>query len=210
MNEETTYYKINRALQVYVPATAVHYCFLLWNKHNFTFKITKPRHSKAGDYRFLPSEKHHIITINKNLNKYSFLLTYIHEVAHLVAFEQFGRKIAPHGLEWKKTFIHLMRPLLRPEVFPEDVLKVLYKHFQNPKASTSSDPTLVKALSKYDPLSLQQKGILLDELPHGSIFQFRTKVYQKLEKRRTRILCEEQSSKRRYLISKAALVEKRL
>ena len=208
MNNQLLYHKINQAFQQHIPAAAIHYCFLLWDKYNFTFKITRPRYSKAGDYRYSPSEKIHVITINKNLNKYSFLITYIHEVAHLVAFEQYGKKIAPHGLEWKKTFIKLMSPLLRKEVFPQDLLTALYIHFENPKASTSSDPHLVKALSNYEPRELQQQHILLDELPHGSLFQFRTKVYTRLEKRRTRILCEEQKSKRRYLISKAALVEK--
>jgi predicted SprT family Zn-dependent metalloprotease len=36
-------------------------------------------------------------TVNSNLNKYKFLITLIHEISHLVAFEKFGRNIKPHG-----------------------------------------------------------------------------------------------------------------
>jgi predicted SprT family Zn-dependent metalloprotease len=42
----------------------------------------------------------HEITVNSNLNKYKFLITLIHEISHLVAFEKFGRNIKPHGNEW--------------------------------------------------------------------------------------------------------------
>ena len=49
-----------------------------------------------------------------NLNPYRFLMTLVHEVAHLVAFQKYGRAIKPHGKEWKFTFQTLMLPFIRP------------------------------------------------------------------------------------------------
>jgi predicted SprT family Zn-dependent metalloprotease len=36
---------------------------------------------------------------------------------HLVAFEKFGRKIKPHGNEWKYSFQRLMIPLYAQKFF---------------------------------------------------------------------------------------------
>lgn len=206
MTSSIYHYKFQKALQLYVPDNAVDYCFNLWKHYPFVFKIRKPRISKAGDYCYIPSKKQHIITINKNLNPYSFLITYIHEVAHLVAFEKYGRKILPHGKEWKYTFTQLMLPMLNNTVFPEDVLKVAVKHFKNPKASTAGDPALVRVLNDYN-IQTHINGIMLEDIPMGCSFTFRSKTYKKLEKRRTRILCAESVSGRKFLINKAAIVE---
>ena len=75
----------------------------------------------------------------------------MHEIAHLLAFERFGRKIKPHGAEWKRTFQHLMLPFLRPEIFPPRLLPLLARHFRNPRASSSTDTALSLALREYDP-----------------------------------------------------------
>jgi hypothetical protein len=44
------------------------------------------RQTRHGDYRKGVNGKHEI-TVNSNLNKYKFLITLIHEISHLVAFE---------------------------------------------------------------------------------------------------------------------------
>lgn len=206
MISENVQYKILQAFKLHVPEPAVNYCFNLWKQYKFTFKIRKPRLSKAGDYTYIPSKKLHIITVNSNLNPYNFLITYIHEVAHFVAFEKYGRKIMPHGKEWKLSFSTLMQPMLNNNILPDDILKVALRHFKNPKASTSGDPELVRVLSRYN--NSQSKNlIMLEDVPSGSIFTFRSKIYQKLEKKRTRIICADSKTGRKFLISKAAIVE---
>jgi SprT protein len=206
---EVVQYKVLQAFKLHVPAPAVNYCFSLWQQYLFTFKIRNPRLSKAGDYTFIPAKKLHVITINSNLNPYNFLITFIHEVAHLVAFEKYGRRIMPHGKEWKLTFIVLMQPMLNNNILPDDILKVALKHFKNPKASTSGDPELVRILSRYN--NLQSKNsVMLEDIPPGSIFTFRSKKYKKLEKRRTRIVCADSQTGRKFLISKAAIVEQEI
>src|SRR5437868_12893848 len=63
--------------------------------------ITRERQSVLGDYRNKHFGRNHRISVNGNLNKYSFLITLLHELAHLVAFEKYGGRIQPHGKEWK-------------------------------------------------------------------------------------------------------------
>ena len=188
----------------FVPSTAVDYCLDLWWHFRFEFKITKNRQSKLGDYRWHPEKQKHIITVNHNLNRYSFLLTYIHEIAHLVVFEEHKNRVDPHGKEWKKAFKKLMLPVLNDTVYPDDVLRPLARYMKNPKASSYSDPALIEALYQYD--EGDEKPFLKD-IPELSNFHFQKKNFKKLELRRTRYLCEELRSGRKYLISQSARVQ---
>lgn len=188
----------------FVPPEAVAYCYKLWDYFGFEFQIKKSRQTKFGDYRFDRSTQKHTITINNDLNPYAFVVTYIHEVAHLATFKEHGRKVSPHGAEWKQTFKRAMKPLLNDEVFPPNVLLALENYFKNPKASSCSDPTLFNVLRRFDePSDL----IPLSQLAIGTSFIFNEKTYRKLEKRRTRSVCVEQISGRKYLIAEIAGVK---
>lgn len=198
---DNTFYSL---LNKHIPDNAVHYAYDLWVSYPFHFKVTKKRNSKYGDYRYNPVTNAHAITINGDMNQYAFLVTYIHEVAHLVTYQNFGKRIAPHGTEWKRTFSELMAPLLSNLVFPNDILDVLRQHMKNPKATSGSDPLLHICLRKYD----DNTGLVhLGEVRNGDLFKFNTRVFKKEAMRRTRILCQEVKSGRKYLISQAALVE---
>lgn len=192
-------------LSDYLPSASLEYCFQLWTNYRFKLKITKARASKLGDYRYIPREEKHIITVNHNLNPYNFLVTYIHEVAHLVTFKNYSRNVAPHGAEWKKSFQELLTPVLNDQVFPPELLVTLQKHMQNPKASSCSDSTLTLKMRKYDP---PKDVVLLGDLHFGQQFMFRKRVFEKKSAKRTRVLCREVYSNRNYLISKFAEVEK--
>ena len=108
-------------LYKYLPHESVIPCFALIKELGIYLKIVNERQSRHGDYQRLPNGQHKI-TINANLNKYRFLMTLIHEIAHLVAIEKYGRQIKPHGNEWKLTYQGLMQPFLRPEIFPTELL----------------------------------------------------------------------------------------
>lgn len=191
-------------LSNHIPENAVHYAYDLWITYQFTFKVTKKRNSKYGDYRFDPLNNTHTITINGDMNQYAFLVTYIHEVAHLVTYQNFGKKIAPHGAEWKRTFQESLAPVMSDLVFPDDILEALRIHMKNPRATSSSDPHLNICLRKYD----DNKGLVhLGEVNNGALFKFNTRIFKKESIRRTRILCQEVNSGRKYLISQVALVE---
>jgi SprT protein len=187
----------------YLPAQAVQYCFELWKKFDFYLNIKQKRSTKLGDYRYDPRDKSHTITVNADLNPYSFLVTYLHEVAHLVTQITYGHKADPHGQEWKDEFKKIAIPMVIPNVFPAQIIIALQRYFKNPKASSCSDPVLMKALHDHDENS---QGTMLGEITTGKTFEFSGRVFLKETVQRTRVLCKEVSTGRKYLISKAALV----
>jgi len=198
--------KFRGILNRHVPPAAVDYCYELWERTPFHFKLTRSRNSKLGDYRFDHRSGDHSITVNFNLNCYSFLITYIHEYAHLLTIAQYGRKVPPHGKEWQSAFRQTMLPLLNNRIFPLPLLNILQRHMQKPKASSQSDPALVQALRVFDHNDMPT--ITLEHIADGELFTFQGRTYKKLESRRTRVLCHHVSTGRRYLINKIAPVEK--
>ena len=87
----------------------------LIEQNNLSLKIVNQRETKHGDFRKMPDGTFQI-TVNNNLNQYQFLLTLVHEIAHHITHQKFGR-VQPHGKEWKKVFQHLMLPFLKPDIF---------------------------------------------------------------------------------------------
>ena len=196
---------VNTTLQKYLPERAIEPCFELIKMHGVHLKIVNHRVTRHGDYRRLPNGLHQI-TVNASLNKYRFLITLIHEIAHLVAFETYGRRIKPHGLEWKRTFQHLMVPFIRPEVFPSKLLPIIAHHFKNPKASSSTDARLSIALKAFDAEERQKSYVY--ELPMGSVFRlYNGRLFKKGKKKVKRYECVELSSGRLYLFQPNAEVE---
>ncbi|GLU43797.1 SprT-like domain-containing protein [Allomuricauda sp. NBRC 101325] len=192
-------------LQKYLPERAVMPCFELIKTNGVHLKIVNHRVTRHGDYRRLPNGLH-MITVNASLNKYRFLITLVHEIAHLVAFEKYGRRIKPHGEEWKQTFQHLMVPFIRPEVFPNQLLPIIANHFKNPKASSSTDARLSIALKAFDTEERNQKYVF--ELPYGSVFRlYNGKLYRRGNQRVKRFECVELATGRLYLFQPNAEVE---
>jgi SprT protein len=197
--------EIAAVLARYLPASALAYCQQLWQQYHFDLHISRPRRTRLGDFTARPGVPPRI-SVNANLNPYNFLITYIHEVAHCAVYRQYRRRVAPHGPEWKKEFSTLLQPILHEAILPADILLVLSRYATNPLASTGSDPALFLALKKYDDLEHPNKMPLL-HLSEGSIFVFQQREFIRGTLRRTRVLCTEKSSKRRYTIPAHALVE---
>ena len=196
---------MDQVLQKYLPERAVIACFELIKANGVHLKIVNHRVTRHGDYRRMPNGIHQI-TVNASLNKYRFLITLVHEIAHLVAFEQFGRHIKPHGIEWKKTFQELMLPFINPEIFPIKLLPVIANHFKNPKASSSTDANLAIALKTFD--IQEKKGSYVFELSTGSTFRIHNgKLFKKGKKRIKRFECTELATGRLYLFQPNAEVE---
>ena len=188
----------------YLPEHAVDTLFELVKMYGVHLKIVNERVTRHGDYH-RDASGYHRITVNANLNKYRFLITLVHEIAHLAAFEKYGRNIKPHGEEWKSTFQKLMLPMIRPQVFPNQLLPLLARHFRNPKASSDTDATLSLALKEFDEKS--DKNYIF-EVPYGSRFRiYNGRVFEKGPQRVKRFECRELSSGKIYLFSPNAEVE---
>lgn len=195
---------MNDTLARYIPEHAVRPVFELIVSNQVHLKIVNERQTRHGDYRRALNGKHEI-TVNASLNQYKFLITLIHEIAHLAAFEKFGRHIKPHGNEWKITFQRLMVPFIRPEIFPQHLLPLLARHFRNPSASSDTDTTLSLALKQFDQ---QNDKNYVFEIPYGSIFRISNgKIFKKIAVRTKRFECIEISTGKIYLFNPNAEVE---
>lgn len=189
----------------YLPEHAVEPIFELIKTYEVYLKIVNERSTRYGDYR-RGNDGRHQITINATLNPYSFLITLVHEIAHLVAFKKYGRSIKPHGIEWKYTFQQLMLPFIRPEIFPSKLLPVIANHFRNPTASSDTDAVLSVALKQYNGGRSKQ---YIFELPYGTRFVAgKGRVFVKGERIVKRYQCTEEASGKMFLFSPNAEVER--
>lgn len=194
-------------LASFVPDPAAAYCISLWEQHQFDLHIVRPRRTRLGDFTKRPHQRPRI-TVNINLNPYSFLITYLHEVAHHIVYATHpNKRLAPHGKEWKTSFRTLLLPVLSEKHFPQDILIPLQRYAQDPKASTGSDSALVQALARYDTRDPELNKKALLHLKEGENFVFQKREFIRGPLRRTRVLCVEKSSNRRFTIPAHALVE---
>lgn len=188
---------IEEILAKHTPPSAVPYCLELWDAHPFKFKLRNTRQSKVGDFICRQGAAPEI-TVNRDLHPYLFLITYVHEVAHLVVHRRHQRNADPHGAEWKQAFIELMNPLMTSDIFPSNLKRQLAIHMRDPKASSFSDAELTAVLRTFDPK--WSGATLLSEIPEGSIFGLRGRWFRKGSLRRTRFLCLEVKTKRKFLV----------
>ena len=143
--------ELKENLREYIPEAFVSYVHDLLSATNVTFRIVRPRKTKLGDFR-RPTNGKGIpqITINNNLNPYAFLITTLHEIAHLHTYLSYDPRVKPHGEEWKFEFQQILRPLISDQSFP-DILKICLKNtIQKTKAASCSDIALSRALRQFD------------------------------------------------------------
>lgn len=186
-------------LKKYLPEGSADYAHdILW-KYGIQLRIKKPRATKLGDYRPPQPGEAHRISINKDLNKYAFLVTFLHETAHLINFEKRGFKVQPHGLEWKQEFQVVTKPMLHETILPNDVQNALHRYLKNPKASSCTDPFLFKTLRTYD--DCPDHMVLVESIPLQTLFKTKDgRVFTKLEKMRSRYRCVENQTGKIYLV----------
>lgn len=195
---------MTEVLSKYLPQAAVIPTFELIKNHEVHLKIVKERVTRHGDYRKLPDGRHQV-TVNASLNKYRFLMTLVHEIAHLAAFRKYGYQIKPHGKEWKRTFQQLMLPYIRPEIFPNSLLPLLAFHFKNPRATSDTDTKLSLALKQFDP---ENDKNYIFEIPMGGTFRlYNGKIFRRGQQRVKRFECVEVATGRLYLFNPNAEVE---
>lgn len=197
--------KIAEALKKYVPEGYIPYIVELMFSENLAFRISKPRKTKAGDYRPPYNGQPHRISINGDLNPYAFLITTIHEFAHMTTHIKYGPYVQPHGAEWKSEFKRLLIPVLEKKELPVEIEAALKRSLQNLKASSCTDIHLTRALKKHD--DRDESIVLLENLGNNEYFRLGKKTFQRGVLRRRRYLCKEINTGKQYLVNRLAEVE---
>lgn len=188
------------ALAQYLPPNTYEPVLAYLVQHKVHLTVARERKSILGDYRHRTHAQNHRISVNGNLNPYSFLITLLHELAHLLTFEQWGNRVQAHGREWKAIFGQLLDQFIRHEVFPADIKAALLRSLHNPAASSCADVELLRVLRGYDP---KAEGMMFVEaVGEGVLFQTPDgRVFRKGPRVRKRFKCEEVATKKLYLFS---------
>jgi SprT protein len=192
-------------LNDYLPSGTYEAVFTYLRQYKVHLTIARERKSVLGDYRHRTNQDNHRISVNGNLNAWSFLITLLHELAHLLAFEHFGNDILAHGKEWKKVYGGLLDQFLQKNIFPEDIQAELLRSLQNPAASSCAEEDLLRVLRKYDK---QNHNRLVEDIALNALFRTSDgRVFKKGEKLRKRFKCAEVKTGRVYLFSPVYEVE---
>ncbi|ASW75308.1 transcription elongation protein SprT [Chryseobacterium piperi] len=191
-----------QSLEKYLPSNTLQYLKVWFSDYYIHIKITRNRNSKLGDYRKLPDHSHEI-TINSTLVPELFFFVLTHELAHLIAFEKYGRRILPHGNEWKATFRLMLLESI--EAYSEDLRPIINRFSKSPKANFMASPDLVKYfhIEKQD-----DKLQFIEELQKGDYFMYRNEKYFLEGLIKKNYLCKNLATGRKYSFKPLARVEK--
>ena len=190
-------------LAKFLPDGTAEYVANLIIDHHVRFRVSPKRKTKLGDYRMPNGQHGHRISVNGDLNIYAFLVTTIHEFAHLRAFQTYGNSIKPHGKEWQHCFYELFEPILSREILPEDVTLALNNYLKKAKASSCTDDALYRVLRRYDANQLP----LVEHLKTGDKFLLNNLVFEKGKKLRKYYLCRNMTNNRQYRVLGVAEIQ---
>ena len=195
------------ALQSYLPDGSFEFVLEYLHEFKIQLTITRSRSSVLGDYRHAHAGKGHRISVNGDLNKFSFLITLLHEIAHLITFVHHPKNVQPHGVEWKVNFSNILKVFVAKNIFPPDVKSVLLDSINNPAASSCADVKLLRVLKNYD--KKKEEVYFVEQLQLGQLFEIRgNRIFEKGEKIRKRYKCREVSTGKWYLFSPVSEVKK--
>lgn len=190
----------------YLPEGTFEQVIAYITEYKVHLTITRERQSVLGDYRHPYENKGHRISINGGLNKYAFLLTLLHEIAHLVTFILYSNRVPAHGKEWKQEYSKILRQFVGKNYLPADIEAAVRDSLHNPAASSCADEDLMRVLKRYD--RKKDNHYLVEQLPPGQLFKTKDgRVFRRGERIRKRYRCEEVPSKRVYLFSPVYEVE---
>jgi SprT protein len=193
-------------LKKYLPEAAAPVIAKWIDYFQCEFKVSRNRGTKFGDYRSPFGGKGHRISVNFDLNTYAFLVTTVHEFAHLYTWNQHQHKAKPHGAEWKTNFKRMMKPFFDLDIFPADIKRAISNYLDNPAASSCSDLTLFRTLKKYDVKEASQ--MLVEKIPVNGLFKWKDgRIFRREERLRKRYRCVEVSTNKVYLFNPVAEVE---
>jgi hypothetical protein len=206
VEKEVKIVQFSETLRPFLPSGSEYYVADFLVNKTVHFTVSKARKTKLGDYRQPWEGKPHRISVNGNLNQYAFLVTTIHEMAHLTTYEKFGNKVKSHGLEWKQEFKVLFKPIIEKEILPTDITLAVNNYLKSAKAASCSDDKLYRVLRRYD----ENRGILVEHLNEGDMFELKGKVFILGKRLRKRFECREYGTGRIYRVLGLAEIDKQI
>lgn len=171
--------------------------------------LAPSRRSKHGDFRVPRQGRPAYVTVNHDLHPVDFLITLAHEVAHYRNWKRFGRRVRPHGPEWRNEFRLMLTDVLNAKFLSQEISAAIYKHFfQRKLIGSGSSEQLNFALGKD---ILQSNVLRVADLPEGAHFRLKSgKTFIKGKKLRKRYQCRETVSSRIYSVHALAEVKETL
>jgi hypothetical protein len=192
-------------LDNYLPAGASGKLLEYLHRYKVHLTITRSRKTILGDYRHATGKDNHRISVNGSLNKYAFLITLIHEIGHLITFQQYGNRVYSHGKEWKLAYRIVLEDFIHLKLFPPDLHQALIKSLHDLPASSCSDVNLTRVLKNYD---TGDKNVLVEDIHPGGHFKTADgKLFIRGRQIRKRIECAELRTGKLYLFSPVYEVE---
>ena len=190
-------------LSKYLPSASLEPIIEFIVSNNVQLIITGKRKTKTGDYK--PPQRNinfHRITVNYNLNSYEFLITLLHEFAHLLTWNSYKNKVLPHGKEWLENYYKLLNSEQYKEIFPKEISKVFEQIYEHPHITRTE---ISRILKKYD---LESNLSLVEDLEFNICFETEDgRKFKKLEKLKKRYKCYCISDKKYYVFSPLAKVK---
>lgn len=186
----------------HIPPQAVDYVINLLKGKGVHVKVAPDRKTKTGDFRPGTPYQPHRISLNHSLPEPQFLFIFLHEIAHLVVWENYGH-VKPHGTEWQQQFQKYVEDCVALGAFPKELEGPMLRHVRKGVASTASDPELYRLF-----LQLKNKHVLLvDDLESGAHFSVGDgRAFRKINKLRKRIKCYCYTDRKHYLFQPNAEV----
>lgn len=172
-------------------------------------KLSKTRTSKHGDFRVPRLGRPAYITVNHDLHPVEFLITLAHEIAHYRNWRRHGRRVRPHGPEWRNEFRVMLLEVLKSGILDKDVsAEVAQFYFKRKLIGSGSSEQLNRLLGK----TVENTGVLrVADLPEGARFTLRSgKTFIKGRKLRKRYQCSDTVSMRIYSVHPLAEVKETL
>ena len=184
-------------LEKYLPDNAVDAVHELIEDNQVNLNITRKRKTKLGDFRPPVNGKPQRISVNHDLNPYSYLITFVHELAHQKVWARHQNKVRPHGVEWQNEYQNLLGPFLKPDIFPQEIIDKLTSPNKKIFASSNADLALSRQLKKHD---VSNKTVTVEDLPDNALFRLPdNRIFRKLHKRRKNYLCQQLPENRKYV-----------
>ena len=193
----------------FIPEKALDEVVVLLQKHPIHLGLMAPRKGVFGDYR-APQKvgEYHKITVNGDLNNYAFLVTFLHEYAHLQVFVNHGPRAQAHGSEWKTYFRQLLYQFIQHDIFPEDLRLALQNYMAKMTASTASNPQLIRVLERYDVRKRPENETTVEQLPPKAHFKYNGEMFERGERLRKNFTCTRLSDGTKFRFNPVARVRK--